>query len=329
MNLKPPSETGSVDDISDKEKINTLKKGVIELREEKSQLMKYITELTLKNNWLIKEKEGTEQKSNIGDESKQIPKLKQQIFLILQENQPLPFRIMKLAFYFTNSLLGYGKRKLIKGSVKNTALNNQLQKNIEDIERDLYNKIKDLKAEKIEIQLQLKTLDKEMQQRDDELRVIHKGLDDSRFTVAQLQGELEESRGKFIQYKLILHNQLLDIECLFIFRQNLFNEYIFELETAAQKFQYKASEITDLKIKDESSFTLSIKSRNREEVFVIMHNQDLKRSANLLKTFYQKQKILNQLVAYSSIKSKKQWVLGRTDVHFWKYSIEEWNQYKY
>ncbi|CAD8159006.1 unnamed protein product [Paramecium octaurelia] len=287
MNLKPPSENGSVDKISDKQKINTLKKAVIELREEKSQLMKQITELTLKNNQLTKEKEGIEQKPNIGVESIQIAKLQQELASIIS-NYDARISILQIAYKEMERELKCKEvqnQKLIKEAEEKTTLNNQLQKNIEDIERDLYNKIKDLKAEKIEIQLQLKTLDKEMLQKDEELRVIHKGLDDSRFTVAQLQGELEETRGKFIQYKLIMHNQLLDIECLFILRQNLFNDYIFELETGAQKFQYKANEISDLKIKDESSFTLSMKSRSREEVFVIMPNQDLKKICKSIKNF--------------------------------------------
>ena len=34
--------------------------------------------------------------------------------------------------------------------------------NLEEIERELYNKIKDLKAERMEIQLKLKTLDIEI-----------------------------------------------------------------------------------------------------------------------------------------------------------------------
>jgi hypothetical protein len=44
------------------------------------------------------------------------------------------------------------------------------------------------------------------------------------------------------------------------------------LETAAQRFVYKASEITDLKAKDEKSFMLSVKSRTRDEIFTIGPN---------------------------------------------------------
>ncbi|CAD8049874.1 unnamed protein product [Paramecium sonneborni] len=324
MNLKPPksqidsaSDTGSVNKISDKQKINTLKKAVIDLREEKSQLTKQITDLTQKNNQLIKEKEDLEEKhqsmmrdlqrqitvnqfsqiqssssqaeliNNQGDQSKQVFKLKQELEQTIAHNEAR-FTILQTAYKEMERDLKnkeISNQKLIKEVEEKTQLNNQLKKNIEDIERDLYNKIKDLKAEKMEIQLKLKTLDKEMQQKDEEIRILHKGLDDSRFTVAQLQGELEESRGKFIQYKLILHNQFLDIDCLFILRQNLFNDYVFELETAAQKFQYKASEITDLKIKDETSFYLSVKSRSKEEVFSIMPNQDLKKICKSIKNF--------------------------------------------
>ncbi|CAD8046184.1 unnamed protein product [Paramecium primaurelia] len=323
MNLKPPksqtdsaSDNGSVNKISDKQKINTLKKAVIDLREEKSQLMKQIAELTLKNNQLIKEREDTEEKhnsmirdlqgqltmnqsnltqssylkepnNNSNDQSKQVTKLKQELDSTIT-NYEARFAILQTAYKEMERDLKnkeISNQKLIKDVEEKTELNNQLKKNIEDIERDLYNKIKDLKAEKMEIQLKFKTLDKEMQQKDEELRVLHKELDDSRFKVAQLQGELEETRGKFIQYKLILHNQFLDIDCLFILRQNLFNDYIFELETAAQKFQYKASDITDLKIKDESSFFLSVKSRSREEVFIIQQNQDLKKICKSIKNF--------------------------------------------
>ncbi|CAD8143538.1 unnamed protein product [Paramecium pentaurelia] len=323
MNLKPPksqtdsaSDNGSVNKISDKQKINTLKKAVIDLREEKSQLIKQIAELTLKNNQLIKEREDIEEKhnsmmrdlqgqltmnqsnltqssylkepnNNSSDQSKQVTKLKQELDSTIT-NYEARFAILQTAYKemerdLKNKEISH--QKLIKDVEEKTELNNQLKKNIEDIERDLYNKIKDLKAEKMEIQLKFKTLDKEMQQKDEELRVLHKELDDSRFKVAQLQGELEETRGKFIQYKLILHNQFLDIDCLFILRQNLFNDYIFELETAAQKFQYKASDITDLKIKDESSFFLSVKSRSREEVFIIQPNQDLKKICKSIKNF--------------------------------------------
>ena len=36
----------------------------------------------------------------------------------------------------------------------------------------------------MQLQLKLKTIDKEMQSKDEEIRVLHKGLDDSRFNVA-------------------------------------------------------------------------------------------------------------------------------------------------
>ncbi|CAD8134281.1 unnamed protein product [Paramecium octaurelia] len=323
MNLKPPksqtdsaSDNGGANKISDKQKISTLRKAVLDLREEKSQLMKQIAELTLKNNQLIKEREDIEEKHNTmmmdlqrqstmnstsltqsfrqtelihtsGDQSKQITKLKQELESTIA-NYEARFSILQTAYKDIERDLKNKEiqnQKLTKDAEEKTALNNQLKKNIEDIERDLFNKIKDLKAEKMEIQLKLKTLDKDIQLKDEELRVIHKGLDDSRFTVAQLQGELEETRGKFIQYKLILQNQFLDFDCLFILRQNLFNDYIFELETAAQKFQYKATDITDLKIKDESSFILTVKSRSKDEVFKIMPNQDLKKICKSIKNF--------------------------------------------
>ncbi|CAD8051134.1 unnamed protein product [Paramecium sonneborni] len=322
MNLKPPktqidsaSDTGSVNKISDKQKINTLKKAVIDLREEKTQLLKQITDLTLKNAQLIKDKENMEEKfqqmmkdqrQSIGnsssymqssklvepinsnqDQSKQVSKLRQELDQTI-DNYEAKLSILQTAYKEIERDLKnkeLSNQKLVKEVEEKIQLNNQFKKSIEEIERDLYNKIKELKAEKMEIQLKLKTLDKEVQQKDEELRILHKGLDESRFTVAQLQGELEESRGKFIQYKFILHNQFLDIDCLFILRQNLFNDYVFELETAAQKFQYKASEITDLKIKDETSFYLSVKSRTRDEVFSIMPNQDLKKICKSIKNF--------------------------------------------
>ncbi|CAD8134516.1 unnamed protein product [Paramecium pentaurelia] len=342
MNLKPPkiqndsaSDNGSVNKITDKQKINTLRKAVIDLREEKSQLIKQIEELTQKNNQLIKEREDIKEKhntmmrdlqnqltmnssstqsslliepiNNSNDLSKLKTKLKQELDQTIT-NYEARFSILQTAYKEMERDLKnkeISNQKLVKDMEEKTTLNNQLKKNIEDIERDLYNKIKDLQAEKMEIQLKFKIIDKEMQQKDEELRVLHKGLDDTRFKIAQLQGELEETRGKFMQYKLILHNQFLDIDCLFILRQNLFNDYIFELETAAQKFQYKASDITDLKIKDETSFYLSVKSRSKEEIFIIMPNQDLKKICKSIKNFLLKAQQYQINQQHSQVQSPK------------------------
>ena len=82
--------------------------------------------------------------------------------------------------------------------------------------------------------------------------------------------DLEDQRGSFLQHHLILKNQLLEIDCLFILRENIHREIVFELETTMKRFVYKANEITDLSVKDESSFILSINSsKNRKETFKV------------------------------------------------------------
>ncbi|CAK55793.1 unnamed protein product (macronuclear) [Paramecium tetraurelia] len=353
---KPPqaqndsqSDNGSVNKISDKQKINTLKKAVIELREEKAQLLKTISELTQKNTNLTQEKADLDEKYNsvIRDLQQQIQTLsngqeKQRNTITsslgsprsliqndpLNNNSNLTKQIKQLQQELKQktddheaqlSILQTGYKELERDQKykdhqidkltkeiedKNTTIQ-QLRKNIEDIEKDLYNRIKDLSGEKLQLQLKLKTIEKEIQQKDEETKVIQKALDDSRFKIAQLLSELEETRGKYLQHKLTLNNQFLDIECLLILRQNLFQEYIFELETSAQRFVYKASDITDLKIKDEQSFYLTIKSRNRDEVFKLSPGQDIKKICKQIKTFLQRAQQSHALQQSSQIQSPK------------------------
>ncbi|CAD8053909.1 unnamed protein product [Paramecium primaurelia] len=331
MNLKPPksqndsaSDNGSVNKITDKQKINTLRKAVIDLREEKSQLIKQIEELNSKKQ-LTNKREGRYRRETQYYDERFIAlnnyefiqfnaifsfnrTYKQQELDQIIANYEARFSILQTAYKEMErdiKNIEISNQKLVKDMEEKTTLNNQLKKNIEDIERDLYNKIKDLQAEKMEIQSKFKIIDKEMQQKDEELTVLHKGLDDTRFIINQLQGELEETRGKFMQYKLILYNQFLDIDCLFILRKNLFNDYIFELETAAQIFQYKASDISDLKIKDETSFYLSVKSRSKEEIFIIMPNQDLKKICKSIKNFLLKAQQYQINQQHSQVQSPK------------------------
>ncbi|CAD8048633.1 unnamed protein product [Paramecium sonneborni] len=353
---KPPqgqndnlSDNGSVNKISDKQKISTLKKAVIDLREEKAQLLKTIQDLTQKNINLNQEKLDLEEKYNsmirdlqqqiqtlntnqekqrntlvnsIGSSrltlqndqlnnnsnyTKQIKQLQQELKQKTDDNEA-QLQILQTGYKELERDLkskDYQIDKLTKEVEDKNALIIQLRKNIEDIEKDLYNKIKDLNAERMQLQLKLKTIEKEVQLKDEETRVIQKGLDDSRFRVAQILSELEETRGKFLQYKLTLSNQFLDIECLFILRQNLFQEYIFELETTAQRFVYKASDITDLKIKDDQSFYLSVKARSRDEVFKLSPGQDIKKICKQIKNFLQRAQQCLALQQSSQIQSPK------------------------
>ncbi|CAD8136757.1 unnamed protein product [Paramecium pentaurelia] len=343
------SDNGSVNKISDKQKINTLKKAVIDLREEKAQFLKTIQELTQKNNNLTQEKADLDEKYNsvIRDLQQQIQALnnsqeKQRNTLVnsigsprsLIQNDPLnnnsnftkqikqlqqelkqktddheaQLQILQTGYKELERDLKYKDNQIDKLTKeigdKNTIIS-QLRKNIEDIEKDLYNRIKDLSTEKLQLQLKLKTIEKEIQQKEEETKIIQKGLDDSRFKTAQLLSELEETRGKFLQYKLTLNNQFLDIECLFILRQNLFQEYIFELETAAQRFVYKASDITDLKIKDDQSFYLTVKARSRDEVYKLGPGQDIKKVCKQIKNFLQRAQQSLALQQSSQIQSPK------------------------
>ncbi|CAD8052034.1 unnamed protein product [Paramecium sonneborni] len=343
------SDNGSVNKISDKQKISTLKKAVIDLREEKAQFIKTVQELTQKNINLTQEKSDLDEKYNsmIRDLQLQIQTLntiqdKQRNTLVnsigsprsILQNDPLnnnnnftkqikqlqqelkqktddheaQLQILQTGYKELERDLkskDYQIDKLTKEVENKNALITQLRKNFDDVEKDLQNKIKNLTAERMQLQLKLKTIEKEIQQKEEETKVIQKGFDDSKFRIAQLLSELEETREKFLQYKLTLSNQFLDIECLLILRQNLFQEYIFELETSAQRFVYKASDITDLKIKDDQSFYLTVKARSRDEVFKLSPGQDIKKICKQIKNFLQRTQQSIALQQSNQIQSPK------------------------
>ncbi|CAD8148669.1 unnamed protein product [Paramecium pentaurelia] len=338
---------GSLNKISNTYKISTLKKAVIKLREERLNYQK-LYKNQHKRILIQLRKRQTQMKNtilqllncNYKSKFSTLTKIKQEILLqIILDYLKLLSKMIHLIIMTIQQIKQSNFNKLKQKQDDHEALLLIIQIAYKEFERDQKQKdyqidkltkerIKELSAERLQFQLKLKTIEKIIQQQEDETKVLKKGLDDCRFKIAQLLSELEEISGKLLQYKLTLNNQILDIECLFIPRQNLFQEYIFELETSAQRFVYKACMITDLKIKDDQSFYLTIKSRSRDEVFKLGHGQDVK-NVQINQKFIIKSIVepCTLAVQYNQ-ESQKQQSFWWIDINIWKDQFKEWKQYQ-
>ncbi|CAD8155808.1 unnamed protein product [Paramecium octaurelia] len=179
------------------------------------------------------------------------------------------------------SILGKLSKELEEANI----LNRQLKKNIHDIEEDLYNKIIEQSQINTELKIKIQNLEQGLLQKESEVQNLENIIEQQKVNIL----ELEDIRGKFLQHRLILKNQLLEINCAFILRQNIYNDYILELETPAKRFIYKANEITDLQVKDDKHFILTLSKR--QEIFKLLQGQDIRNICKSIKSFLIKSQI--------------------------------------
>ncbi|CAD8167987.1 unnamed protein product [Paramecium pentaurelia] len=175
--------------------------------------------------------------------------------------------------------------KLSKELEEANILNRQLKKNIHDIEQDLYNKIIEQSQINTELKIKIQNFEQNLLENETEKQNLENIIEQQKLNIL----ELEEIRGKFLQHRLILKNQLLEINCAFILRQNIYNDYILELETPAKRFIYKANEITDLQVKDDKHFILTLSKR--QETFKLLQGQDIRKICKSIKSFLIKSQI--------------------------------------
>ncbi|CAD8062390.1 unnamed protein product [Paramecium sonneborni] len=328
----------SCNNVSDKTKIQVLKKAVLELRVQKEQLEISNQSLSIELNKVLKEKQQNEQSlielveeqkqrisilegniettpvriksssnfytQNDGVEGTTDQQLQNMIKLNKQLQQEI--KIMQNNFQAQQSILQNEQNnlqkelmnkevimgKLSKELEEANLLNKQLKKNIQDIEEDLYNKIIDQSQINTDLKIKIQNLESILLQKEAEMQNLENIIEQQKLNIF----ELEEIRGKFLQHRLILKNQLLEINCVFILRQNIYNEYILELETTAKRFIYKANEITDLQMKDDQHFVLTLSKR--QETFKIVQGQDIRKICKSIKQQFKVylQVIFNQLL---------------------------------
>ncbi|CAD8069170.1 unnamed protein product [Paramecium sonneborni] len=319
--------------VSDKAKIQVLKKAVFELRQQKEQLEISNQSLSIELNKVLKEKEYNEQSF-----IELVEELKQRISILEGNIETTPVRIKSSSNFYTQneiiegttdqqlqnmikvnkqlqqeikimqnnfqaqqSILQYQQQNLEKELINKeiiivklskeleeaNQLNRQLKKNIQDIEQDLYNKIIDQSQINTDLKIKIQNFESSLIQKETEIQNQEKIIEQQK----QNLFELEEIKGKFLQHRLILKNQLLEINCVFILRQNIQDEYSLELETTAKRFTYKANEITDLQVKDDKHFILTLSKR--QETFKIMQGQDIKK---ICKSIKQQFKVYLQII---------------------------------
>ncbi|KAM3144258.1 hypothetical protein pb186bvf_003720 [Paramecium bursaria] len=290
------SDAGSSTKASDKQKVQILRKAVIELRDKTNQLETQNKQLqdentNLKAELLQAQLDPPKSNKTNGNSSKngydpqvdeQMNNLNKKVRMLQEEmnvmkvNHDAQMHVMQTAYKdlendYNN--IQFKFKAITKEIDDKNKYNTQLKQNLEDLEKDMSKKIDSQHNTINQLSLRVKTYESELMQKDDEINRQFKQIEQIQFNNITLQNELQEVSGKYICFKLLMKG-LIDVECLFILRQNIYGEHILEIETAQQRYTHKVSDITDFQGKEDNQFIINLKVQGKIRQDVFQSKQD-------------------------------------------------------